>query len=76
MNKASIIPANIVKNKIYTIQGKKVMLSSDLAKLYNVETRALIQAVKRNVERFPNDFLFQLNEKEYNNLKSHIVISS
>jgi len=52
------------------------MLSTDLAELYNVEPRALIQAVKRNIERFPDDFIFQLNDREFENLKSQIVISS
>lgn len=52
------------------------MLSYDLAELYQVETRALIQAVKRNIKRFPSDFMFQISEKEYRNLKSQIVTSS
>ena len=52
------------------------MLSNDLAELYGVEVRALVQAVKRNVDRFPDDFMFQLNTKEYQSLKSQIVISS
>ena len=50
------------------IRGHKVMLSTDLAELYNVEPRALIQAVKRNIERFPDDFIFQLNDREFENL--------
>ena len=54
----------------------KVMLSTDLAELYEVETRVLMQAVKRNIDRFPEDFMFQLNQKEFENLKSQIVISS
>ncbi len=52
------------------------MLTPDLATLYHVEPRALVQAVKRNVDRFPADFMFQLNEREFRNLKSQIVISS
>lgn len=52
------------------------MLSPDLAQLYDVETRALVQAVKRNVERFPADFMFQLNDEEFRSLKSQTVISS
>ena len=56
--------------------GLRVMLSTHLAALYDVEPRALIQAVKRNRERFPGDFMFQLNAGEWNNLKSQIVISS
>jgi len=65
-----------IERKIYMIRGHKVMLSTDLAELYNVEPRALIQAVKRNIERFPDDFIFQLNDREFENLKSQIVISS
>lgn len=53
-----------IQNKIYTIRNQKVMLDFDLAKMYNVETRVLNQAVKRNSERFPEDFMFQLNEFE------------
>ena len=65
-----------IKNLIYTVRGFKVMLDSDLAMLYEVETRALNQAVKRNIERFPNHFMFQLTNEEYANLKSQIVTSS
>lgn len=71
-----VIPEEIVMNKIYFIRGHKVMLDSDLAELYNVETRSLNQAVNRNKDRFPNDFMFQLTEKEWENLKSQFVISS
>ncbi|SFP81423.1 ORF6N domain-containing protein [Parafilimonas terrae] len=66
----------VVMNKIYLIRGQKVMLDRDLAEMYGVETRILNQAVKRNRERFPKDFMFQLNNKESENLKSQIVISS
>ena len=52
------------------------MLSNDLAELYQVEVRTLVQAVKRNIDRFPIDFMFQLNRREYESLKSQIVISS
>ena len=72
----SVIPAEIVVKKIYLIRGQKVMLSPHLAELYQVETRALIQAVKRNSERFPEDFMFQLTDGEFADLKSQIVISS
>jgi len=58
------------------VRGHKVMLSPDLAALYQVEPRALVQAVKRNADRFPIDFMFQLNETEFRHLKSQIVISS
>ena len=64
-----------IQNLIYEIRGHKVMLDSDLAKLYGVETRALNQAVKRNIERFPNNFMFQLSLEEYQFLISHFVIS-
>jgi len=62
------VPAEIIEQKIYLIRGHKVMLSHDLAVLYQVETRVLVQAVKRNIERFPQDFMFQLNESEFSNL--------
>jgi phage regulator Rha-like protein len=71
----SLIPAEIIENKIYLVRGVKVMIDRDLAELYQVETRALIQAVKRNSERFPSDFMFQLSEKEVESLKSQTVIS-
>jgi len=66
----------LIERRIYLIRGQKVMLSPDLADLYQVETRALVQAVKRNIERFPEDFLFQLSAEEYANLKSQFVTSS
>lgn len=62
-----------LNSKIYTLRGVKVMLDSDLAKLYEVETKVLNQAVKRNIERFPDDFMFQLTNKELDNLRSQIV---
>ena len=65
-----------IQSKIYEIRGRKVMLDFDLAELYQVETRVLNQAVKRNIERFPEDFMFQLNADEWQILKSQIVISS
>jgi hypothetical protein len=71
-----LIPAEIIEGKIYLIRGHKVMLSIDLAELYGVEPRALIQAVKRNPDRFPDDFMFMLSNQEVINLKSQIVISS
>lgn len=66
----------IIQNRIYEIRGIKVMLDYDLAELYEVETRALNQAVKRNMKRFPIDFMFQLNEEEAEILKSQFVTSS
>ncbi|MEW6457006.1 MAG: ORF6N domain-containing protein [Acidobacteriota bacterium] len=72
----AIVPIEQIERKICFIRGKKIMLSTHLAELYEVEVRVLIQAVKRNIERFPEDFMFQLNEQEYKILKSQIVISS
>ena len=66
----------IVQNLIYEIRGQKVMLDADLARLYQVETKVLNQAVRRNIKRFPEDFMFQLDNKEFANLKSQIVTSS
>jgi hypothetical protein len=65
----------VIQNKIYDIRGFKVMLDFDLAILYEVETRVLNQAVKRNSKRFPVDFMFQLNKKEWEILMSQFVIS-
>ena len=65
-----------VQNKIYTIRNQRVMLDHDLAELYGVETRAMNQAVKRNIERFPEDFMFQLNENEWQNMSSQFVMTS
>src|SRR5688500_11122707 len=67
-----------IEEKIYVIRGKRVMLDSDLASLYKVETRVLNQAVKRNMKRFPPDFVFQLDENEVTELRnsSQIVMSS
>ena len=66
----------IIQNKIYTIRGERVMIDRDLAEMYGVETRALNQAVKRNSERFPSDFMFQLTDIEFQHWKSQIVISN
>ena len=65
-----------IERSIFIIRGSRVMLSTHLAALYDVEPRALVQAVKRNRERFPTDFMFQLTASEWENLKSQIVISS
>ncbi len=64
-----------IETKIYEIRGLKVMLDFDLAELYEVETRALNQAVKRNIKRFPDDFMFQLNKAEWGTLRSQSVTS-
>ncbi|MFA6355558.1 MAG: ORF6N domain-containing protein [Candidatus Omnitrophota bacterium] len=71
-----LVKQEIVRQKIFVIRDKKVMLSVHLAELYGVEVRALVQAVKRNIERFPSDFMFLLTDQEVTILKSQIVISS
>jgi len=58
-----------IKNLIYTIRGQKVMLDSDLAMMYEIETKSLNRSVKRNIERFPDNFMFQLTKEEWNNLR-------
>jgi phage regulator Rha-like protein len=63
----------IIQQKIYEVRGLKVMLDFDLADLYNVETKVLNQTIKRNKERFPDDFMFQLNPNDWFNLRSQIV---
>ena len=73
--KPVMLPEELLMNKIYLIRGQKVMLDSELAELYCVETRAFNQAVKRNAERFPKDFMFRLTRKEWDSLRSQIVIS-
>jgi len=72
----SMIPEERIEKAILLIRGRKVLLSHDLAGLYGVETRVLVQAVKRNLDRFPDDFMFQLSAEEFANLKSQIVTSS
>ena len=66
----------VIQSKIYDIRGQKVMIDRDLAEMYGVETRTLNQAVKRNVDRFPEDFMFQLTDEETQNWKSQIVITN
>ena len=74
--KSLIVLQQTIKNKILFLRGAKVLLDRDLANLYGVETRTLIQAVKRNINRFPTDFMFHLTGQEVRNLKSQFVISS
>lgn len=76
MSNTKVYPVELIEKKILLIRGQRVILSTHLSELYGVEVRALIQAVKRNIDRFPSDFMFQLTKKEYANLKSHFVISS
>lgn len=71
-----VVPDEVVMNKIYVIRNQKVMLDKDLAELYHVNTGNLNKAVNRNLKRFPNDFMFQLDEKEFKNLMFQIGISS
>lgn len=73
---ASIIPIERVEQSIYLIRGHKVMLDRDLAGLYGVETRVLNQAVKRNAERFPSDFMFELTREEIRNISQFVICST
>ncbi|HSO61783.1 MAG TPA: ORF6N domain-containing protein [Desulfobacterales bacterium] len=73
---SSVVPVERITEKIYLIRGMRVMLDQDLASLYQVETKALKQAVKRNIERFPDDFMLTLSREEFDNLRSQIVTSS
>ena len=70
------VPVEMIERRIYLIRSHKVMLDSDLAKLYGVPTSALNQAVRRNLSRFPADFMFQLTKVELEDWKSQIVISN
>ncbi|KUG27032.1 hypothetical protein ASZ90_003117 [hydrocarbon metagenome] len=76
MSKKEFITVETIENKILMIRGQRIMLDKDLAELYGVATRELNKAVSRNIDRFPNDFMFQLNRKEFNNLKFHFGTSS
>jgi hypothetical protein len=71
-----LIPTVDIEQRIYSIRGQRVMLDRDLAELYGVSTAALNQAVKRNLDRFPEDFMFQLDKEEFENWISQIVISN
>jgi ORF6N domain len=71
-----VVQKDWIERRIYFLREMKVMLSTDLAELYQVPPKVLIQAIKRNVERFPDDFMFQLNNQELMNLKSQFVTSS
>lgn len=70
------VPDEIIMNQIYYIRGQKVMIDSDLAILYGVETKVLNQAVKRNLKRFPEDFMLQLTKNEWDNMRSQFVTAS
>jgi hypothetical protein len=71
-----VTPVEYIERKIYLIRGCKVMLDSDLAELYQVATKVLNQAVRRNIDRFPADFMFQLNDEELENWRSQLVTSN
>jgi hypothetical protein len=70
-----LIPVEVIERKIYLIRGEKVMLNSDLVKLYEVETFNLNKAVKRNIDRFPQDFMFQLTKEESDSLRFQLGMS-
>jgi hypothetical protein len=72
----ALVPIERITSKIYLIRGMKVMLDRDLAELYDVETKVLKQAVRRNIDRFPEDFMFELSKEEFKNLRSQFVTSS
>lgn len=76
MENRNLITNDIITSKIYIIRDQKVMLDKDLAELYGVETRVLKQAVKRNIKRFPSDFMFQMNDIELKNWRSQFVTSN
>jgi len=76
MGKIIVTPDEVIINKIYFIRGKKIMLDRDLAELYDVSTSNLNLAVKRNIKRFPEDFMFQLEDQEFRNLMLQNAISS
>lgn len=71
----SLVPSERIEGCILLIRGQKIILDSDIAKLYGVKTKVLVQAIKRNGERFPDDFMFQLNEDEFEVLRSQFVTS-
>jgi hypothetical protein len=75
-NRKSQVTVELIESRIFFLRGQKVLLSTHLAELYQVEPRALVQAVKRNIKRFPSDFMFMLSSQECENLKSQFVISS
>src|ERR1043166_3671298 len=75
-NRTSLIPVERIDRSILLIRGQKVLLDADLATLYGVETRALVQAVKRNLDRFPSDFMFQLSKEELEQWRSQFVMSN
>ncbi len=75
-NASVLIPDERIMDKIFLIRGQKVMLDRDLAELYGLDTKVLKQQVRRNLNRFPDDFMFELTENEFSNLRSQFVTSS
>lgn len=76
MTRHSLVPIETITHAVLRLRGHNVLLDADLAALYEVETKALVRAVKRNVERFPEDFMFQLSQKEFDELRSQLGASS
>jgi len=72
----TLIPTEVIELKIMLIRGQKVMLDRDLAQLYGVETRVLNQAVRRNIDRFPDDFMFSLTREEITRISQFVISSS
>jgi len=72
----TLIPVESIVNKIVLLRGEKVLLDQDLAEMYGVETKQLKRAVRRNIKRFPRDFIFELRKKDFENLRSHFGTSS
>ena len=75
MSKSIAIPDEVIISKIYLIRGQKVMIDRDLAELYGVETKRLKEAVRRNIERFPEDFMFEMNKKEFESWREESISS-
>ena len=73
--KKQLLPTETIVSKIFLIRGQKVLIDRDLAELYGVETRTLKQAVRRNTERFPSDFMFELTKTEFNDWRSQFFTS-
>ena len=72
---SNIVPQEIIQTKILFMRGKKIMLDKDLSQLYRVETKALHRPVKRNIDRFPDDFMFHLSKEEYDELLRHQFVT-
>ena len=75
-SKSALVPIEVIISKIILVRGEKVLLDRDLAELYDVETKVLKQAVRRNIKRFPNDFMFELTKEEFENWRSQFVTSN